>query len=389
MFMKRSILRTVLSLVLVLSFVATPMIASASYDYTSYGDANLDYDVDITDVALIRAYIVGIKTFDEGDAFFTTADANVDGDVDIIDVVKIRSWIVSGEFGDSVTIRTDDYNLYIVDELVVSGDKIVGTLPKGVTYENKTLTLNNATINVGDGDAIYCDDDLTIVCVGSNFIKGSADAYNALTTAGNLTIEGEGSLTIDSFENAISSDLNVNINCDVNIYDVYSAVAAFEDICVDNSRIDIASNSSGVSALGNITFTDSQVCINSPSGIVTFGSCEFNNCPALVIASRSDDSDPSGIGIVTFSEVVFKNTFGSITADDIAVGAVSFDAETPAKITFDGVKIDSGFKYDTITEEADGMTASIAVVTEGELQYDENNEIGIANAVTYLELMKP
>ena len=390
--MKRSIFKIMLSLVLVLSFVATPMMASASYMLIDCGDANMDQTINVTDVVLIRAYIVGIKTYDEGDNFFIAADANEDGDVDIIDVVKVRGLIVNDELGNFVTIKNDDYNLYINGEHIVEGDKIVGTLPEGVSFEDKVLTLNNATIEAdAETNAIYCDDDLTIVCKGSNYLTGagSDDYVAAISAEGNIIIEGDGSLVIKDAAYGITANFIININCDINIHNVDGGITAGEEICVDNCLFDISAFSNAISCIGNINITGSQVALRSPSAIMAFGYCNITDCPIFQITANANTEDELGAGIITFSEVNFKNTYGTIAADDITVATVSFDSEIPAKITFDGVKIDSSFKYDTITEEADGMTASIAVVTEGELQYDENNEIGIANAVTYLELMKP
>ena len=390
--MKRSILRTALSLILVLSFVATPMMASASYLLIDCGDANMDQVIDITDVAIIRAYIVGIKTYDEGDNFFIAADANEDGDVDIIDAVKVRSLIINDEFGNFVTIRNDDFNLYIGGELVVEGGEVVGTLPEGVSFEDKVLTLNNADFKTSaEVNAIYCDDDLTIVCKGSNFLTGEGidDYVAAIYAEGSVTIEGDGSLAIRDYGYGITANFCVNINCDFNVHNVDIGITAGEEICVDSCLFDVSAHSNGISCVGDINITNSQVAIRSESAIMAFGSCNITDCPVLQITAQVASEDGSGAGIVTFSEVNFKNTYGTISADDIAVAAVSFDGEVPATITFEGIKLADNIKCDTLSEEAEGMTVSVAVVTDGEIQIDENNEIGVANAVTHLELMKP
>lgn len=64
-------------------------------DEVVIGDVNGDGVLDIIDVTLTRAYIVGNETPDYD--FETLADVNGDGVVDIIDVVMMRAAIVNGE----------------------------------------------------------------------------------------------------------------------------------------------------------------------------------------------------------------------------------------------------------------------------------------------------
>ena len=59
-----------------------------------YGDINNDGKINITDVVLLRAHIVGTKKLTGDD--FTYADVNLDGKTNIVDVVMIRSTIVNG-----------------------------------------------------------------------------------------------------------------------------------------------------------------------------------------------------------------------------------------------------------------------------------------------------
>ena len=63
-------------------------------DEVVIGDVNEDGVLDILDVVVTRAYIVGNETPDYD---FTKADVNGDGEVDIIDVVIMRAAIVNGE----------------------------------------------------------------------------------------------------------------------------------------------------------------------------------------------------------------------------------------------------------------------------------------------------
>ena len=63
-------------------------------DEVVIGDVNEDGVLDILDVVVTRAYIVGNETPDYD---FTKADVNGDGEVDIIDVVMMRAAIVNGE----------------------------------------------------------------------------------------------------------------------------------------------------------------------------------------------------------------------------------------------------------------------------------------------------
>lgn len=57
-----------------------------------YGDVNGDGYIDVTDIVLLRANIIGSRMIDADSLFY--ADVNADGTVDIIDVVMLRALIV-------------------------------------------------------------------------------------------------------------------------------------------------------------------------------------------------------------------------------------------------------------------------------------------------------
>ena len=65
------------------------------------GDINNNNILNITDVALLRAYIVGTKVFDDNE--FLRADMNSDGKANIVDVAIMRKIIVGGNIEDTDT----------------------------------------------------------------------------------------------------------------------------------------------------------------------------------------------------------------------------------------------------------------------------------------------
>ena len=95
------------ALILAISFTAcrnADTYATAVSDSMAFtrGDANLDNEINVVDVALIRAHIVSSKLL-EGDAV-KVADVNNDEEINIIDVVLVRANIVNGMVLKKITI---------------------------------------------------------------------------------------------------------------------------------------------------------------------------------------------------------------------------------------------------------------------------------------------
>ena len=98
--MKR-VISLILSVCCILSFASIASFADTTESKVlTYGDVNEDYSVDITDVVLLRAHIVGNNTL--SDRAQSIGDVNKDTATDIVDVVIMRNAIVNG-------IMLDDY----------------------------------------------------------------------------------------------------------------------------------------------------------------------------------------------------------------------------------------------------------------------------------------
>lgn len=101
----KKLLAGVVALALSLSMASAFSFATANEPTVrpvSYGDVNEDYSVDVLDVSLVRAHIVGNSTLSELKQ--AIADINKDKVVDIIDVALMRNAIVNG-------IKLDDFVL--------------------------------------------------------------------------------------------------------------------------------------------------------------------------------------------------------------------------------------------------------------------------------------
>ena len=105
-------------------------------------------------------------------------------------------------------------------ELWVNGVDILApdaTLPKGVSYEDGVLTLENAEItqagssSPAGGIGIYSDRALTIVLKGQNSIAGEDIECGICLNDGTLTLSGEGSLEVSGKEVGIFAYAGVTV----------------------------------------------------------------------------------------------------------------------------------------------------------------------------------
>lgn len=93
---------------------ATGVLASAD---AAKGDVNNDGSLDIVDVALVRANIVGTLTLNEDQKIM--GDMNSDSIIDIIDIAMMRNTIVNstiGEPDEPVSGAVDQYGFLVVNE---------------------------------------------------------------------------------------------------------------------------------------------------------------------------------------------------------------------------------------------------------------------------------
>ena len=108
--------------------------------------------------------------------------------------------------------------------------------------ETKTLTLQNATINSGDKDAISSKiDGLIVKVIGTNNLVAAHTAIGLRTP---LTITGEGTLNVEGGDNcaifAMGTDLTID-NCTVNAksgkYGITGNDGAMEHITIRNANV--------------------------------------------------------------------------------------------------------------------------------------------------------
>ena len=121
-------------------------------------------------------------------------------------------------------------------ELWVNGVDILApdaTLPKGVSYEDGVLTLENAEItqagssSPAGGIGIYSDRALTIVLKGQNSIAGEDIECGICLNDGTLTLSGEGSLEVSGKEVGIFAYAGVTVEDSVPELIVSGSYGAF------------------------------------------------------------------------------------------------------------------------------------------------------------------
>ena len=107
--MKR-ILSMILALCCIFTFSLTFACAkekpTADSKVLTYGDVNQDYALDVTDIMLVRAHIIGTKALT--DKPLILANVNEDENVDIIDIVIMRNAIVNDKALDEYVEETSD-----------------------------------------------------------------------------------------------------------------------------------------------------------------------------------------------------------------------------------------------------------------------------------------
>ncbi len=136
--------------------------------------------------------------------------------------------------------------------------------------ETKTLTLQNATINSGDKDAISSKiDGLIVKVIGTNNL---VSAHTAIGLRTPLTITGEGTLNVEGGDNcaifAMGTDLTID-NCTVNAksgkYGITGNDGAMEHITIRNANVTVEDSEIG-SMLDIASLTLEGCAITQPSG---------------------------------------------------------------------------------------------------------------------------
>lgn len=129
--------------------------------------------------------------------------------------------------------------------------------------ETKTLTLQNATINSGDKDAISSKiDGLIVKVIGTNNLVAAHTAIGLRTP---LTITGEGTLNVEGGD---GTDLTID-NCTVNAksgkYGITGNDGAMEHITIRNANVTVEGSEIG-SMLDIASLTLEGCAITQPSG---------------------------------------------------------------------------------------------------------------------------
>lgn len=163
--MKIRILSSVLAVILTVSILMTVSCASPLY---KKGDVNLDGDISIIDVVMMRANLIGSADFNK--LVTEIADVSKDGNFDIIDIVKTRGIIIGTVDFD----ETDDTNF-------VEGYEVF-TLTSGVTEEMKAVSRVSPNANLARVADIFrrakAGEELTIGCIGGSITQGSLASDN-------------------------------------------------------------------------------------------------------------------------------------------------------------------------------------------------------------------
>ena len=164
---KIKVLSAILATVLASSSLIGVSCADDALRYKK-GDVNLDGDISIIDVVMMRGNLIGSLDFDA----MTTqiADISKDGTFDIIDIVKTRGIII----GNTVFDETDDTNF-------VEGYEVFKP-ENGVTEEMKAASRVSPDANLTRVADVFrrakAGEELTIGCIGGSITQGSLATDN-------------------------------------------------------------------------------------------------------------------------------------------------------------------------------------------------------------------
>lgn len=148
-----------------------------------------------------------------------------------------------------------------------------GSYPVSYNHSTKTVTLNNATVNGGQGISFFQPflDGMTINVIGTNTLKLTKNDQNeSIHCEKNLTIQGTGTLNLGPLwlygsDHTLDIKGGVTINV-TNNYDTKAGIQGYMTVCVYNSTLNVNANSSANCIEGYVELHGSVV--SSPVSIV-------------------------------------------------------------------------------------------------------------------------
>lgn len=223
----KKVLSLILALVLMLSTFTT-MASAMNIVIGKSGDVNFDQKIDIVDVALVRAHIVGELTL-LGDSVLL-ADINLDGNIDIVDVAIIRKAIVDSiDLGDYTLdiewtfedeLPNNPYIMLMINKSEKAAIVMTANMPDNVYALAYSFTFDNAVVdsylagdlpqgweqmypkNIENNIHVTCDCDFTEP-LGNRIIS-----YISFKEIGDIKISWEHMFTVWNDENYNTTELS-------------------------------------------------------------------------------------------------------------------------------------------------------------------------------------
>jgi len=243
-------------------------------------------------------------------------------------------------------------------------------------HDEKTLTLNDLDLAYdGDGSslpAILLPADSILQLTGESRVNNTDG--DGISASGDLTIQGEGTVSIDSWKDGIKAAGNATIhNGTVSVNSTDDAgINATGNITISNGTVTIASRTRGINASDSVTIDDGTVSITSTNarGIYAYngpitindGTISINSLDVGIYAS--DDSININGGTVSID----SRDGGMSAYEDVTIngGTVTIDTSWGCGIAArNDFTIRGGTLSISITDEHHGITADNIIISGG------------------------
>ena len=274
------------------------------------------------------------------------------------------------------------------------------------------LIIKDANITITDDKAISSKNDLTITFVGTNTITNSlgtnSSDENLIKCGGNLTINGSGTVTLNSTKAGLKVDGLCNLfGSTININSLGSAINASR-IYVDGSNINIDSEKDGLHAeidydevddASSVVYTNSDGFIYVKSGNITIDSADDgfqadtfividggtinittnNGAPTKITEQSSDNADGKGLkaGYIDYTLATDPDTDLELEVDNHAIiingGTISINSNDDA-VHSNGYFVINGGTL-TISSGDDGLHAeTLGIMNSGSVTVNKSYE---------------